>query len=299
MYQAARNNNVHVLALLAHAGAIIDKPCNDGSTPLHEAARNGHGQSVQRLLGMGADPMRRNNSGQNPVMVAQGEAIAVLTNYLRDADEMQSEILRRAEWNKKLPPNPTKSFVFYETNFAPLGPEWSTSPLGASAVVALPLTSAPRLGGSRQFLGPLGSQNARLVLTKLPKHKEITLELDLFIFDTWDGSNVAGPDTWEASVVDGPVLLRTTFANSAKELSKMPVQAYPKDYTQGNYPGYEGAATISNPAFPDKPLNSTYRIKWRFYHTDPFVIFNFCARGLEGIDNESWGLGSVTIRLGK
>jgi ankyrin repeat protein len=300
LHQAAKRGHYDVMGVLVNAGAIIDNPRDDGSTPLHDAATLGFGQVVRKLLGMGASPFLQNKAKQTPIMLAQGEAVTVFAEYLRDTAEMQEILLKREVWNKDLPKRPTGAFTFYETRFPRLGPEWTTSPLDATTVVsALPLTPAPRLGGSGQFLGPLGAQNVRLTLTKLPKHKEITIELDLFIFDTWDGSGATGPDIWEASLTDGPVLLRTTFANSAKELRKMPVQSYPKDYTQGNYPGYEGAASISNPAFPDKPLNSTYCIKLRFYHTEPYLILNFCAKNLEPIDNESWGLGRVTARLGK
>jgi ankyrin repeat protein len=292
LHQASRNGNVHIQALLVQAGAVVDMPRDDGSTPLHDAARAGQGQSVQRLIGMGANPLLQNKTRQTPVMVAQGEAVTVLATYLRDTAEMQEILLKRDVWNRDLPKHPSASFRLYETRFPRLGDEWSVQ---GNA----PLTPTPRLGGSGQFLGPLGAQNLRLTLTKLPKHKEVTVELDLFLFDTWDGSGAGGPDIWEASLLDGPILLRTTFANSTKELDKMPVQAYPKDYTIGNYPGYEGAASIRNSAFPDKPLNSTYRIKLRFYHTDPYLILNFAAKNLEAIDNESWGLGSVTVRLGK
>ena len=54
---------------LCSAGALVNAPAGDGSTPLHEAAAVGAGSTVLALLSNGADPTAVNADGRTPYAV--------------------------------------------------------------------------------------------------------------------------------------------------------------------------------------------------------------------------------------
>jgi hypothetical protein len=51
---------------------------NDGSTPLHWAAKWGNTKTAKLLGELGADPEARNNSGRTPLDSARGEKVKAL-----------------------------------------------------------------------------------------------------------------------------------------------------------------------------------------------------------------------------
>ena len=70
----------HLLA----AGALPDRPTQDGSTPLMLAAYHGDVRSAQLLLAHGADPLRANKQGQTAISAAQHGRHAELAELLRE-----------------------------------------------------------------------------------------------------------------------------------------------------------------------------------------------------------------------
>jgi len=142
----------------------------------------------------------------------------------------------------------------------------------------------------RQFLGPLGSQEVRLALGKLPAHQILRVAFDLWVRGTWDGNGTPGygPDLFELSLLGGPTLVRATFFNPDAAMAGAALQSFPDDYPLGNHLGGTGAV--------EKNAEGTlYRLAYNVTHTSDSVVLRFATRGLEGLENESWALSGVRV----
>ena len=152
--------------------------------------------------------------------------------------------------------------------------------------------------GARRFLGQFGDENVTLTLRDLPAHTEVTVSFELFILRSWDGNNQThGPDVWQLKVDRGPTLLHTTFANVPPDIKDFN-QAYPGDYPGGDYLPYTGAAEIKTLGYTEIPSpapDSVYRLSYTFAHTASILGLDFSGQGLQGIQDESWGLDNVTV----
>jgi hypothetical protein len=171
---------------------------------------------------------------------------------------------------------PTPVGVLYQNDFAGVvGSEWSAT---STAVT-------PR--GARRFLGQFGNQTITLSLSNLPAHNSLTLGVDLFLINTWDGSGEPGPDHFDVRVVDGPSLLHSSFANS----SAIP-QAYPGPHRSNDWPGYTGALEVETLGYqPD----SVYHLQFTFAHVSSSIQLEFQGSGLQGLTDESWGLDNLIL----
>ena len=67
LHNAARKGNTETVNFLLGAGANPDVQNNHGETPLHEAAQMGRTEAVQLLLDEGANPDARNKRGETPL----------------------------------------------------------------------------------------------------------------------------------------------------------------------------------------------------------------------------------------
>ena len=119
----------------------------------------------------------------------------------------------------------------------PPGEEWTTS----GKVMTSP-------NGKHTFLGGMTDEAVTsLSLKNLPEHKVLTLEVELFIVGTWDGSDSKwGQDKLNISLADQFVLLNTTFSNCmANDWTGK--QHYPEDMTgSGNYNCFTGISYIGD-----------------------------------------------------
>ena len=144
--------------------------------------------------------------------------------------------------------------------------------------------------GARQFLGRFGNDTVSLSLTDLQPHGSIVVELDLFIINSWDGVEAAGPDIWSL-VADGDTVMQTTF-------SVVFQQNYPDEFGGPTHPPHTGAEEVDTLGFRDFfGTGDVYRITRTFPHAGDSLKLDFSGDGLQSLDDESWGLENVRVSL--
>jgi Ca2+-binding RTX toxin-like protein len=139
--------------------------------------------------------------------------------------------------------------------------------------------------GERNFLGEFGNDTVSLTLNN-QANSTVTLEFDLFILKTWDGSYGVGPDIFTLGIAGGQTLLNTTFSNVGNE------QAYPGTFDNVRYPQRTGAIESNTLGYYG---DSVYRISSTFQAPSNNLIINFAGSNLQEIGDESWGLDNVKV----
>jgi hypothetical protein len=193
------------------------------------------------------------------------------------------------------PPTPTP--VVYADDFeGAIGPGWSAA-------------SRDLTPSGRRFLGQFGNETVTLTLACLPAHTSVGLYFDLFIIRSWDGNTVydyrfgdVGPDFWRLEVAGGPPIWQTTFTNWAIYGFR---QAYPGVYPGGDYLAFSGAREINTLGYafetgPDlerHEIDSVYRLSFVYPHTARLVEARFSASGLQRLEDESWGIDNLEVRV--
>ena len=160
--------------------------------------------------------------------------------------------------------------IVYSTDFeSGAGPEWSTR-----------ITDNSVPGTFTRFLGRFSNQYAVLTLPTVPGWHYV-MNFDLDVIDSWDGSNTNGGPDYLNVTVDGQQVFHETFSNFDQN-----AQTYPYSPDAGRaYYGWGG--------WPD----SIYRrVAASFTATGTTSQIEFADGGLEGLDNESWGIDNVTVR---
>lgn len=164
------------------------------------------------------------------------------------------------------------------------------------------------------FIGEFSNETVNLALADLPQHSTVTIEFDLVILRSWDGNetgdaltpgaaeffaamgaSVVGPDVWSLSLDQKPLLV-TTFSNWDTSGFR---QAYPGAYPGGSYPARTGASTVNSMCynFFGHSQDTTYHMVYTVPHDQANLTLGFSAAGLQSIDDESWGLDNVSVRL--
>ncbi|WP_162052193.1 CARDB domain-containing protein [Gloeothece verrucosa] len=177
--------------------------------------------------------------------------------------------------------NPTW-IPIYNNNFeTSAGEEWSDSTLGITPV------------GERKFLGQFGNGTVSLSLNDDNLINSIvSLELDLFIINSWDGNHLGyGTDFFNLSIENGETLLNTTFSNT-EELS----QSYPDAWGTGDYPSGTGAIEIDT-LNSSEDGSAVYHLVYTFPYSQRYLTLDFSGLNLEDINNESWGLDNVSLKV--
>ncbi|MFM8320589.1 MAG: ExeM/NucH family extracellular endonuclease [Chloroflexota bacterium] len=186
--------------------------------------------------------------------------------------------------------------LVYQMDGAP-GSEWNS-----------PLVSTTPLSGN-SFLGEFGSQEAILTLNKLPFHAQVEVAFDLYIIRSWNGNATFAParpaalpngefdhpDIWRFTA-NGRTLVDTTFSNYTDGLLW---QAFPGSFPGGSFPAQTGALRTNSLGYYSgkAPMDSVYRMKFHLADGQPSLVLNFAALGLQELENESWGLDNLTIRV--
>lgn len=162
------------------------------------------------------------------------------------------------------------------------------------------------------FLGQFGPQTVKLSLKDLAAHTSATIEFDLFIIRSMDGSAVIpgiGPDIWDLSVVGGPTLLHTTFSNISPVLASnnpgftpgsfLNFQSFPDNYPGGEHFNQTGSAEYNTLGFPfqNSVTDTVYHLKYTFPHSASSVVFNFTSNQTQDAQDEAWGLKNVKVTL--
>ena len=140
-----------------------------------------------------------------------------------------------------------------------------------------------------------------LTLASLPAHGEVTIAFDLYVIGSWDGNGGAAqraaPDLFTLTVAGGATLLHTTFAVHPFVLYQSFPAQYPSDgSTPPNNARHSGALAIDMLGYE---MDAVYRLTYTFVHAEPTVTFRFTAPALEPLENESWGLDNVEVRIGR
>jgi hypothetical protein len=192
---------------------------------------------------------------------------------------------------------PDETKVAYEENFNDFDKDltlaWSNTKTDITA------------NGKTRFLGQFGNDSVKLTLDKLPPHKTVTLQFDLYILRSWDGDEpVSGPDIWGLKSDDGAALIDTTFTNVSTNRQRFGCKSgeliTPSCQNMGGI-GPFGAALVNTLKFV--PWDSVYKIKRTFPHDRSFLILTFYGALREAppavttIENESWGLDNMRIEV--
>ncbi|MFN8468678.1 MAG: hypothetical protein U0X20_24180 [Caldilineaceae bacterium] len=157
--------------------------------------------------------------------------------------------------------------------------------------------------GGRKFLGRFANEPVQLQLVSmLPEHQRVRLAFDLYIMGSWDGNRTdwgLGPDRWRVAVVDGPTLIDTSFGNGNPSRSPY-TQSYPGAYPGDKHPVRTGAVENNTLGFADASKNTpvqdaVYHLDLVFKHTGPDLNVEFAGLGLQGIDDESWGIDNIRV----
>jgi len=200
--------------------------------------------------------------------------------------------------NFAVPSDPWR--VVYTEDFeGEVGPEWSRGDRDVT----------PR--GERWFLGQFGNDAVTLTLQALAPHTGVRVSSDLFIIRSWDGNGARhpGPDIWELTADPQRRLLRTTFDNLLFPIYVEQFehrQSYPREYPDGHFLPRTAAVETDTLGYTYdfteiglQPVDSVYRITRSFVHVSPTLRLTFSASGLQGLDDESWGLDNVRVNLSR
>jgi len=199
--------------------------------------------------------------------------------------------------------------LIYEMDFEEAGipgSEWSSQTV----------SQAPNQQPGDYFLGPFGNTNVQLNIDDLPDHTQLAITFDLYVIGSWDGNQTSiplgwgppapglsaqaivagtgalGPDQFKLTV-DDQLLVHTTFTNWEGF-----VQSYPGGYLEEDNPAFEGSFARNTLGFWFEdflPMDTTYRLTYRFPHEGSSVRFDFSGTTLQSLLDESWGLDNVTL----
>jgi hypothetical protein len=185
------------------------------------------------------------------------------------------------------------AMLVYQQDFqSAVGSEWSHTTI-QDAITPYP-------SGPRSFLGEFGNDTVSLNLSGLMPHDSLLLQFDLYLIRSWDGSSSGttydyGNDAFKVSVGGGPVLLDETFSNgnpAGQSFGPLPNNPYYTGAAETYSLGYEFADGLQQTS---QVMDSVYHLSFAFAHTTDQLTLNFSGYGLQGLDDESWGLDNVYV----
>lgn len=167
-----------------------------------------------------------------------------------------------------------------------MGSEWSS-------------TSTSSFNGST-VLGRFDNGTVTLTLNGLNMGDLVTLDFDLFVLDSWDGTNgTYGPDRFKVAM-DGVDVLDTTFSNVS-----FYTQDYPNPFGTGSFAYQTNADDKDASAGGTLPNgfygNSLYKFggglnpSFSAIAGGPSMTISFTGMNLQGVGDESWALDNVKV----
>lgn len=191
--------------------------------------------------------------------------------------------------------SPAYALTVYQNDFqSTVGSEWSHT--------LTQDTPTPYPFGARSFLGEFGNENVSLSLSNLAAHSSVLLEFDLYLIRSWDGSSAGtefdyGDDHFKVAVNGGTTLLDETFSNGNPAGQSFGPQASNPTFTGASetyslgYVFYDGIQQSS------QVMDSVYRLSFSFAHSGDTLALDFSGYGLQGPEDESWGLDNVHVSV--
>ena len=190
----------------------------------------------------------------------------------------------------------TRRLVVYDSSSEGAGVGWSdartaTTPAGES------------------FFGRFNNQEVSKTLTGMPytqagdlraaaaanSDTQVEISFDLFIIDSWDGSqSLYGPDIWEFEA-QHKLLVHTTFTNWENAY-----QAYPFSYPGGEFLRFTNAIRHSDMGYlyrTHTDMNAVYHFRFVLPNSGPILVLSFRDLGLQELEDESWGLKNVKVSV--
>ena len=155
-------------------------------------------------------------------------------------------------------------------------------------------------------LGRYNRGGFTLKLDNMPAHDLVTISLDLYIHDSWDGNkqDVDGPDIWQL-LVDGGLFINTTFSNDNCGVNEFcSPQSYPLDYPNNYNNPKTGAYAFGLPfaCKPTEPRGTTaYKIVRTIRHSNTTMVLQ-CLDKLVQTNapdpkcDESWSIDNLNIK---
>lgn len=161
-----------------------------------------------------------------------------------------------------------------------------------------------------KVLGNYNNGGFSLTINDLPSHDLIEISFDLYIHDSWEGTqqlndNETGPDIWQLKV-DNKTFINTTFNNYECVPGNIcPPQSYPADYPTSSNNPKNGAFKTDLPGFcswANIPNGTTlYKIHKSISHSDKTVLIQ-CLDLLKqkyAADpkcDESWSVDNIRVK---
>ncbi len=168
-----------------------------------------------------------------------------------------------------------------------------------------------------RFHGPFTNGICTITAEQMPAHDWLEINVDLLILRSWDGSvpvepsgkhPVTGPDYLMVDLEKGPNLLYTTFSNTPDNppgfLQTSQSQNFPSYVPGEKFKFQTGSAERNTLGYafdainppPPVPMDAVYKLHWLVPHTGPEANLRIAALGLQDMNDESWGLRSVSIK---
>ena len=152
----------------------------------------------------------------------------------------------------------------------------------------------------QRYLGKFANEPVKLSLSNLPAHGKVVVEMDLYIVDSWDGSNTSkpgnGPDIVTITV-GGTTVLHSTFSNVNGVADHR--QSYPDSYPGPLHDAATGAFSKNTLGYTGGSANhnedSIYRFRFEVDHTASSIVIQVKGTNITPPPDEWWGIDNIRV----